>query len=62
MLLLYLSWRSARAESLTKDDTTKEAACAIEKRILIAQAFYAFGTLLCLANPFGALVLFCWCN
>jgi len=54
-LLLYLSWRAARAESLTKDETTKEIACAIEKRILIAQALYAFGAALCLLNPYWSI-------
>jgi uncharacterized membrane protein len=54
-LLLYLSWRVARAESLTKEETTEEIACAIERRILIAQALYAFGALLCLLNPYWSI-------
>ena len=54
-LLLYLSWRIARAESLTKEATTKEIACAIDRCILIAQALYAFGALLCLVNPYWSI-------
>jgi uncharacterized membrane protein len=54
-LLLYLSWRTARAESLTKDETTKEIACAIERRVLIAQALYAFGAALCVLNPYWSI-------
>jgi len=54
-LLLYFSWRAARAESLTKDETTKEIACAIERRVLIAQALYAFGAALCVLNPYWSI-------
>jgi uncharacterized membrane protein len=50
-LMLYASWRTARSTSLYKDETTEEVACAIEKRILIAQALYAFGAALCFINP-----------
>lgn len=51
-LLLYAGWRSARAASLPNEECTVEIACAVERRILIAQALYAFGALLCLINPY----------
>jgi uncharacterized membrane protein len=54
-LLLYVGWRSAMAASLQKDETTKEIACAIEKRILIAQALYAVGAALCIINPYWSI-------
>ena len=59
-LLLYASWRAARAASLRKEECTEEIACAIEKRILSAQAFYAVGAALCVINPYvsiGAILL-----
>jgi uncharacterized membrane protein len=54
-LLLYWSWRCARAESLTREETTIEIACAIERRILIAQGLYAFGAALCVLNPYWSI-------
>lgn len=54
-LLLYVSWRVARAASLQKEESTEEIACAIERRILIAQGLYALGAALCLINPYWSI-------
>ena len=48
--LLYASWRHARRRGLTRDEVANELACAVERRIIFAQAFYAFGALLCVAT------------
>ena len=53
---LFASWRCARASGLLKEDTTAEASKAIERRILIAQALYAFGALLCIVNTYWSIV------
>ena len=55
--VLYASWRYARHVGLVKDDTATDLACAIERRILIAQALYAVGALLCLVNTYCSLAL-----
>ncbi len=54
--VLYVSWRYARRAGLVKDDVTTEIACAIERRILIAQALYAFGAALCFVNTYWSIV------
>jgi uncharacterized membrane protein len=54
-LLLYAGWRCAITSSLQKDETSHEVVCAIEKRILIAQALYAFGAALCVINPYWSI-------
>jgi uncharacterized membrane protein len=54
-LMLYASWRCAMGSSLEKEATTKEIACAIERRILVAQALYAGGAALCLINPYWSI-------
>jgi uncharacterized membrane protein len=47
---LYASWRYAFRAGLLKDDTTAEVCAAAERRIVIAQALYAFGALLCVIS------------
>ena len=54
-VLLYASWRCARASSLQSAEATTEIVCAIERRILIAQALYAFGAALCFINPYWSI-------
>lgn len=46
-LLLYISWRYARHAALIRDDADPEVTCAVEGRIIIAQALYAVGAALC---------------
>jgi len=45
---LYFSWMCALASGLVKEDMPAHFSTAIKRRILIAQALYAFGALLCL--------------
>ncbi|HMJ62298.1 MAG TPA: TMEM175 family protein [Bryobacteraceae bacterium] len=54
--VLYASWRCARASNLLKEGTTAEVGKAIERRILIGQALYALGALLCVVNTYWSIV------
>ncbi|MGD0825114.1 MAG: TMEM175 family protein [Terriglobales bacterium] len=47
---LYLSWGCATRLGLVKDDIAPEVPAAVCRRIVIAQALYAFGALLCIIN------------
>jgi len=52
---LYFSWMCARALGLVKSDLPAEFAIAIKRRIIIAQAWYAFGALLCVFNTYWSI-------
>lgn len=52
---LYWSWRYAMRAGLLKEEVTCATSCAIERRILIAQALYALGALLSLWNTFASI-------
>ncbi len=54
-VVLYASWRYAQRAGLLKDETDRELACAVERRILIAQSLYAFGALLCIVNTYWSM-------
>jgi uncharacterized membrane protein len=45
--VLYCTWVCATGTDLVKDDMPPEVPAAIKRRIVIAQALYAFGALLC---------------
>jgi uncharacterized membrane protein len=49
---LYVSWICATRSGLVKDDVPQQVSTAIRKRILIAQALYALGALLCVINTY----------
>lgn len=49
-LALYLSWGCATRSGLLKDDVGPEVPAAVCRRILIAQALYAVGALLCIVS------------
>lgn len=53
--LLYGAWRHARRAGLTRDEMTVDLACAVERRIIYAQALYALGALLCAINTYWSL-------
>ncbi len=53
--VLYLSWVCATAEGLVKDDIPAEVPIAIKRRIVIGQALYAFGALLCVFNTYWSI-------
>src|SRR6266699_2036145 len=50
--VLFGSWRYAQHAGLMKDEISVEMSAATERRILIGQALYAFGTLLCIINTY----------
>lgn len=52
---LYLSWRCASRGGLVTGDTSIEVSKAIDRRILIAQALYACGALLCIFDPYASI-------
>jgi uncharacterized membrane protein len=51
-VVLYGSWRYAWRAGLVKDDTTVEMSSAVERRIVIAQALYGLGALLCVVSTY----------
>ncbi len=55
--VLFGSWRYAAHSGLVKDDTTVETGSALERRIVIAQALYAFGALLCFINTYVSIAV-----
>ena len=54
-VVLYGSWRYASRAGLVKDDTTVDMRSAVERRIVIAQALYALGALLCVVNTYWSI-------
>jgi uncharacterized membrane protein len=50
--VLYGIWRYACHYGLLKEDVTYDVRCAIERRILVAQALYATGAAMCLVNTY----------
>jgi uncharacterized membrane protein len=53
--LLYLSWGRVTRAGLVKSDTPPKIVNAIFRRIWTAQAFYAFGALLCVFHPYWSI-------
>jgi uncharacterized membrane protein len=51
-LVLFASWRYARRAGLLREEITHDNQCAMERRIVVAQALYAFGACLCLVNTY----------
>jgi uncharacterized membrane protein len=51
----YVSWRCAAQGGLRKDGTPPDVSTAINRRIVIAQALYAFGALLCLEDTYASI-------
>ncbi|HLN47583.1 MAG TPA: TMEM175 family protein, partial [Magnetospirillaceae bacterium] len=49
---VYASWRYATRAGLLKEGTTPELHQAMQRRIIVAQALYAFGVSLCLINTY----------
>jgi uncharacterized membrane protein len=50
--VLFASWRYARRTGLLQEEITNQKQCAMERRIVVAQALYAFGACLCLVNTY----------
>ncbi len=54
-LVLYFSWVCAMGTGLVKDDLPSGVPTAIKRRIVIAQALYAVGALLCVVNTYWSI-------
>jgi uncharacterized membrane protein len=52
---LYVSWMCATRSHVVRDDMPPEVSAAICRRILIAQALYGFGALLCVFNTYWSI-------
>jgi uncharacterized membrane protein len=52
---LYFSWVCASKTGLIRDDVTPHIASAIKRRIVIAQALYAFGASLCVVSSYWSI-------
>ncbi len=55
--MLYASWRYARKAALVEPEVTEAIACAVERRIVIAQALYALGAACCFINVYVSIVI-----
>ncbi len=53
--VLYCSWVCAVGSGLVKEEMPPEVSSAIKRRILIAQALYAFGALLCVFSTYWSI-------
>jgi uncharacterized membrane protein len=54
--VLLFSWRYAIRAGLLREEVTHEIQCAVERRIVVAQALYAFGACLCFFNTYASIV------
>ncbi len=54
-LVLFIGWRYALRAKLVEADLPYEVKCAIERRIVIAQALYAFGAALCVFDNYWSI-------
>ena len=54
-VLLFASWRCAIAASVLKPGLPPEVIGAVQRRIVVAQALYAVGALLCVFNTYWSL-------
>jgi uncharacterized membrane protein len=54
--LLYIAWIYALRNKLVGKDATETVSAVIKRRIIAAQALYAFGALLCFINPLWSIV------
>ena len=53
--VLFASWRYADTHGLLKGEVSAETACAVERRIVVAQGLYALGVLLCVLNMYWSI-------
>jgi uncharacterized membrane protein len=51
-VVLFASWRYARHAGLLREEIDYQKQCAMERRIVVAQALYAFGACLCFFNSY----------
>ncbi len=53
-IVIFASWRYALSAGLLRDDTTQQRIW-VERRVVIAQALYAFGALLCVVSTYWSI-------
>lgn len=53
--VLYASWACAKADGLLQPDTTPAIDVAVRRRIVVAQALYALGALLCIWDTYASI-------
>jgi len=53
--MLFAGWHYARRAGLLRDDVPADIDTSVTRRIVIAQALYAFGALLCVVNTYWSL-------
>jgi uncharacterized membrane protein len=51
-VVLFASWRYATRAGLLQQEITHQKQCAMERRIVVAQALYALGACLCVVNTY----------
>jgi uncharacterized membrane protein len=56
-LTLYASWRYASAKGLLRHDVSREEQYAIERRIILAQVFYAVGFAFCVFSTLWSMAV-----
>jgi uncharacterized membrane protein len=54
-VILFVGWQYAVRTGLVKDDVPPDVGRIIKRRIVIGQALYAFGALLCLIDPYWSI-------
>lgn len=54
-VLLYASWQYAKRAGLLGKEVTHAEQCAMERRIVVAQALYAVGAALCFVNVYASI-------
>ncbi len=55
--VLFASWRYASRAGLVKEDVPAALRAATDRRILVAQALYAFGALLCVFSTYASIAV-----
>jgi uncharacterized membrane protein len=56
-IILFASWRYAVRAGLVKAEAMRDAGQSVERRIVIAQALYALGALLCVVNTYWSIAV-----
>jgi uncharacterized membrane protein len=54
-LVLLGSWRYATRAGLLREEVNRDVQCAVERRIVVAQALYALGACLCFFNTYASI-------
>ena len=61
-VVLYISWFHASRAGLLREGITAEVGKAVNRRIVVAQALYGFGALLCVVNTYVSIGFIVLCS